>query len=92
MEDYFVHKETRNLYREVKQGQKKCSNMTYCKSKDGQLLGNLDERLERQADYFQETVNEDEQHNITQFQDWELIDQSMQAEYPQPGDEEIKKL
>lgn len=64
--------------------------MMQCKNKDCQLPRNLDQRLKRWAEYFQEILNESEQHNTTEFQGWRLeTDQAMREEYPQPVDEEI---
>lgn len=59
----------------------------YCESKEGQLLENLDERLERRAEYFQEILNEDKQtYRETRNRP------SHEEKYPQPEDDEIDNI
>lgn len=79
VEDYFVNGNKKRVSRGKKK--KKASNMISCKIKDGQLLGNLDKRLERRAEHVLPKISNED--NITEIQDWRLeINQAMQEEYP----------
>uniref|UniRef100_A0A6P7FK22 Uncharacterized protein LOC114330248 n=1 Tax=Diabrotica virgifera virgifera TaxID=50390 RepID=A0A6P7FK22_DIAVI len=62
IEESYVNKEIRNFYQEVKKSRGTAKSKTsYCRGKDGVLLGETTEKLNRWAEYFEELLNENKQ-------------------------------
>lgn len=58
VENYYAAKETRNFYQHIKKSKQPASKALYCRDKDGLLLGETSDKLNRWAQYFDVLLNE----------------------------------
>lgn len=62
LENYYVSKEVRNFYQEVKKSKnKENKELAYCRDKTGNLIGDTDGKLRRWREHFQELLNDSKQ-------------------------------
>ena len=59
IEKHYQNKEIQNFYQEVRKTRQTTSTRTvYCRSKEGQLIGDTVEKLDRWAEYFEDLLND----------------------------------
>lgn len=91
LEDNYMKKQTREFYQGIKNERKKNmqGRLIFCKDKEGQLVGGMEESLKRWAEYFGELYGIGEEE-ITEIEEEESL--AVEGHEEPPRKEEIKEI
>lgn len=93
IETHRVNKDIRNFYQETKRSKTKpSSTSTYCRSKEGFLIGDVPGRLSRWAEYFSELLNPEETEKGIKEQENGDKTNGTQENIESPTDQEIDEV